>query len=208
MFFFESAADCCGICLTSITCKDEQHPSFINFITSFLNANSFRLNFVPIAPDFIFNCGGLSVAFLFVINWDCNDISSILIRYYDAPSPSDKRLRSMSKIQSFLNEHPEYAGVTVSQFSFQTPAPMEENYVRKRRASSAASHEMSGTLMPDHLEDLHFGEGQNFVSDVEAEKLLKLEICNKIVMQIEEFGHDPKVNEDELWDEGLGVKQK
>ena len=30
--------------------RDEQHPSFINFIASFLSANSFRLNFVPIAP--------------------------------------------------------------------------------------------------------------------------------------------------------------
>ncbi|KAL2516438.1 protein PARTING DANCERS [Forsythia ovata] len=72
--------NCCGVCLTSITWKDEQHPSFINFISSFLNANSFRLNFVPIAPDFIFNCGGLSVAFLFVTNWDCNDTSSIFNR--------------------------------------------------------------------------------------------------------------------------------
>ncbi|KAL2516381.1 Uncharacterized protein Fot_30352 [Forsythia ovata] len=83
MFSFESAADCCGVCLTSITWKDEQHPSFINFISSFLNANSFRLNFVPIAPDFIFNCGGLSVAFLFVTNWDCNDTSSIFNRLND-----------------------------------------------------------------------------------------------------------------------------
>ncbi|CAA2988699.1 Hypothetical predicted protein [Olea europaea subsp. europaea] len=64
----------------SITWKDEQHPSFINFISSFLNAYSFRLNFVPIAPDFIFNCGGLSVAFLFVTNWDCNDTSSTFSR--------------------------------------------------------------------------------------------------------------------------------
>ncbi|KAL2530109.1 Uncharacterized protein Fot_22710 [Forsythia ovata] len=72
---------------------------------------------------------------------------------------------------------------------------MEENYVQKRRASFAALHEMSGALMPDaaipiswiapdHLEDLHFGEGQNFVSDVEAEKLLKLE------MFLDELGWD------------------
>ncbi|KAJ8747267.1 hypothetical protein K2173_012918 [Erythroxylum novogranatense] len=47
------------------------HTSFINFISSFLAANSFRLNFVPIAPDCIFNCGGSSVAFIFVTKWDC-----------------------------------------------------------------------------------------------------------------------------------------
>ncbi|KAK1584153.1 hypothetical protein Q3G72_030299 [Acer saccharum] len=39
--------------------RDEQHPSFIDFISSFLTANSFRLNFILIAPDLIFNCGGL-----------------------------------------------------------------------------------------------------------------------------------------------------
>ncbi|KAK1580999.1 hypothetical protein Q3G72_002179 [Acer saccharum] len=37
--------------------RDEQHSSFINFISSFLTANSFHLNFVLIAPDLIFNCG-------------------------------------------------------------------------------------------------------------------------------------------------------
>ncbi|KAF5942147.1 hypothetical protein HYC85_019789 [Camellia sinensis] len=69
-----------GVCMMSNTWKDEQHPPFINFISSFLSANSFRLNFVPIAPDFIFNCGGLSVAFMFVTNWDCNDSSPIFCR--------------------------------------------------------------------------------------------------------------------------------
>ncbi|KAL2512461.1 Methyl-CpG-binding domain-containing protein 2 [Abeliophyllum distichum] len=96
--------------------------------------------------------------------------------YYIAPS--GKRFRSISEVQSFLNEHPEYLGVTLSQFSFQTPAPMEENYVRKRRASSAASHE-SGTLMPvaaipiswiapDQLRDLHFCEEGNSTSPAES----------------------------------------
>ncbi|XP_057750765.1 protein PARTING DANCERS-like isoform X4 [Arachis stenosperma] len=40
----------------------------------------FAHNFVPIAPDFIFNCGGLSVAFVFVTNWDCNNVSLIFSR--------------------------------------------------------------------------------------------------------------------------------
>ncbi|KAM4075688.1 hypothetical protein ACJW30_12G006100, partial [Castanea mollissima] len=69
-----------GVCMMSTTWRDEQHPSFINFISSFLSANSFRLNFVPIAPDFIFNCGGLSVAFIFVTNLDCKCISPMFSR--------------------------------------------------------------------------------------------------------------------------------
>uniref|UniRef100_A0A7N0ZZ31 Uncharacterized protein n=1 Tax=Kalanchoe fedtschenkoi TaxID=63787 RepID=A0A7N0ZZ31_KALFE len=52
--------------------KEEQHPTFINFISSFLRANSLRLNFVSIAPDLIFNCGGVSVAFVFLTSCDSN----------------------------------------------------------------------------------------------------------------------------------------
>ncbi|KAI8573694.1 hypothetical protein RHMOL_Rhmol01G0297100 [Rhododendron molle] len=46
-----------------------------------------------------------------------------LYRYYIAPS--GKRLRSMVEIQRYLLQHPEYmeAGVTMSQFSYQTPKP-------------------------------------------------------------------------------------
>ncbi|KAL2982934.1 hypothetical protein AAZX31_12G014000 [Glycine max] len=69
-----------GVCLMRNAWKEDQHPSFINFISTFLSANSFRLNFVPIAPDFIFNCGGLSVAFIFVTNWDCNNVAPIFNR--------------------------------------------------------------------------------------------------------------------------------
>ncbi|KAH7851528.1 hypothetical protein Vadar_013004 [Vaccinium darrowii] len=65
--------------MMSNTWKEEQHPAFISFISSFLNANSFRLNFVPITPDFILNCGA-SVAFMFVTNWDCSDTSPIFGR--------------------------------------------------------------------------------------------------------------------------------
>ncbi|KAL5974201.1 Methyl-CpG-binding domain protein 2 [Asimina triloba] len=52
--------------------------------------------------------------------------------YYVAPS--GKRLRSMVEIEKYLCAHPEYiqAGVTMSQFSFQIPKPLQENYVRKR----------------------------------------------------------------------------
>ncbi|QHO55842.1 uncharacterized protein DS421_3g68600 [Arachis hypogaea] len=64
-----------GVCLMRNVWKGEQHPYVINFISTFLSANSFRLNF-----DFIFNCGGLSVAFVFVTNWDCNNVSLIFSR--------------------------------------------------------------------------------------------------------------------------------
>ncbi|KAL0314050.1 UNVERIFIED_CONTAM: protein PARTING DANCERS [Sesamum angustifolium] len=73
---FNLGVGCNGVCIMSTTWKDEQHPSFINFISSFLDANSYRFNFVPIAPDFIFNCGGLSVAFIFV-TWGFEDTASI-----------------------------------------------------------------------------------------------------------------------------------
>ncbi|KAJ8759525.1 hypothetical protein K2173_007142 [Erythroxylum novogranatense] len=69
-----------GVCMMNKQWRDEQHPSFINFISSFLAANSFRLNFVPIAPDCIFNCGGSSVAFIFVTKWDCANPIPIFTR--------------------------------------------------------------------------------------------------------------------------------
>ncbi|XP_027091582.1 protein PARTING DANCERS homolog [Coffea arabica] len=69
-----------GVCMMSTAWRDEQQPSFINFISCFLSANSFRLNIVPIAPDFIFNCGGLSIAFIFVTNWDSNLTASVFTR--------------------------------------------------------------------------------------------------------------------------------
>lgn len=45
---------CAGVCMMSSKWRDEQHPSFINFISSFLSANSFRLNFVLVAPVITF----------------------------------------------------------------------------------------------------------------------------------------------------------
>ncbi|CAI9785946.1 unnamed protein product [Fraxinus pennsylvanica] len=96
--------------------------------------------------------------------------------YYVAPS--GKRFRSMVQVQSYLSEHPEFPGVTTAQFSFQIPAPMEENYVRKRRACTTASHEMGDDEMPvdanpiswippDQIGDFHFG-GEGDSPDVET----------------------------------------
>lgn len=111
--------------------KEEQHPSFINFISTFLTANSFRLNFVPIAPvtpdsffshpslcfnalkfdsergiflqDFIFNCGGLSVAFVFVTKWDHTNVAPTFSR-------SRRQLQNLSfllrpQLLSYLELH-------------------------------------------------------------------------------------------------------
>ncbi|PIN03287.1 hypothetical protein CDL12_24192 [Handroanthus impetiginosus] len=65
--------------------------------------------------------------------------------YYVAPS--NQRLRSMVELDRYLSEHPKYReeGVTISQFSFQPPVPLDANYVAKRRALSASSHNMNST---------------------------------------------------------------
>ncbi|PON41127.1 Methyl-CpG DNA binding [Parasponia andersonii] len=68
--------------------------------------------------------------------------------YYVAPS--GKRLRSMVEVQKYLLEHPEYTrdGVTMTQFSFQIPRPLQENYVRKRPARLPASCDDNRPLEP------------------------------------------------------------
>ncbi|CAN4096785.1 unnamed protein product [Withania somnifera] len=63
--------------------------------------------------------------------------------YYVAPS--GKRLRSMVEVEKYLQEHPEYVaqGVSMSQFSFQIPRPLQENYVKKRPYRPALAHDES-----------------------------------------------------------------
>ncbi|KAI3454761.1 hypothetical protein Pfo_011424 [Paulownia fortunei] len=52
--------------------------------------------------------------------------------YYVAPS--NKRFRSMVELSRYISEHPEYVqeGVSISQFSFQPPIPLDEKYIAKR----------------------------------------------------------------------------
>ncbi|KAI4331539.1 hypothetical protein MLD38_029724 [Melastoma candidum] len=69
-----------GVCMMNEAWKNEQQPSFISFISSFLRDNSFRINSVPINPDLIFNCGGLSAAFVFVTAWDAHNASAVFSR--------------------------------------------------------------------------------------------------------------------------------
>ncbi|KAJ8528395.1 hypothetical protein K7X08_022088 [Anisodus acutangulus] len=53
-------------------------------------------------------------------------------------TPSGKQLRSKVQIQKYLEQHPEYVaqGVKDTQFLFQIPRPLQQNYVKKRPAPS------------------------------------------------------------------------
>lgn len=58
-------------------------------------------------------------------------------------SPSGKRLRSKIEIERHLIENPEYErlGINSAKFSFKTPRPLQENYVRKKTPLSGRAHE-------------------------------------------------------------------
>ncbi|EOA17108.1 hypothetical protein CARUB_v10005368mg [Capsella rubella] len=62
-------------------------------------------------------------------------------------SPSGKKLRSTVEVQKYLNDNPEYTrqGVKISQFSFQIPKPLQDDYVRKRPARLMESSDNSNT---------------------------------------------------------------
>eukprot|EP00262_Sarcandra_glabra_P022128 TRINITY_DN966_c0_g1_i1.p1 TRINITY_DN966_c0_g1~~TRINITY_DN966_c0_g1_i1.p1 ORF type:complete len:351 (-),score=66.61 TRINITY_DN966_c0_g1_i1:204-1256(-) len=72
--------------------------------------------------------------------------------YYVAPS--GKKLRSMVEVQKFLLENPEHirAGVNMSQFSYQIPKPLQENYVRKRPARVMHPYDGTGIGMMNPIE--------------------------------------------------------
>lgn len=75
--------------------------------------------------------------------------------YYVAPS--GKKLRSMVEIQRYLNEHPKCVeeGVRLSQFSFQIPRPLQENYVRKRTARPPPPSD-GGSLNPSEVKAIEW----------------------------------------------------
>ncbi|CAL5005282.1 unnamed protein product [Urochloa decumbens] len=68
--------------------------------------------------------------------------------------PTGNMQRSLNDIEKYLGNHPEYVaqGVELSQFSFEMPAPLQKDYVRKRsqKRQSDAPH-TGGTelLQPD-----------------------------------------------------------
>ncbi|ONK82034.1 uncharacterized protein A4U43_C01F35450 [Asparagus officinalis] len=75
--------------------------------------------------------------------------------YYVAPS--GKKLRSMVEVQKHLLEHPEYneQGVKLSQFSFQIPRPLKDNYVRKRPTRVSNPDGGLGLSMPLEPEEVN-----------------------------------------------------
>ncbi|XP_038695005.1 methyl-CpG-binding domain-containing protein 2-like isoform X2 [Tripterygium wilfordii] len=79
-------------------------------------------------------------------------------------SPSGKKLRSTVEIQRYLMEHPEYMtdGVTLSRFSFQTPKPLQENYVRKRTTRVAASYDSTSLLESGEVSPLAWASPDGF----------------------------------------------
>lgn len=86
--------------------------------------------------------------------------------YYE--SPTGKKLRSSVEIQKYLLQHPEYmdAGVNMSQFSFVTPKPLQENYVRKRSDNYSKKHTAHLTDSADTPRLLAPGEEINSVACV------------------------------------------
>jgi len=58
-------------------------------------------------------------------------------------SPTARKLRSLVEVDRYLQENPEYGaqGVTLSQFSFQIPRPLRQNYVKKRPKNASPSDE-------------------------------------------------------------------
>ncbi|KAG1364534.1 methyl-CpG-binding domain-containing protein 2 [Cocos nucifera] len=66
-------------------------------------------------------------------------------------SPSGKKLRSMVEVEKYLKDHPE-DGVNKSQFSFQIPKPLHENYVRKRSSRATNPCDGAGLGLPRPLE--------------------------------------------------------
>ncbi|KAK6126622.1 hypothetical protein DH2020_039632 [Rehmannia glutinosa] len=98
--------------------------------------------------------------------------------YYVAPS--GKRLRSMVEIQRYLNEHPEYIqdGLSLSRFSFQTPKPLQENYVRKRPAhaipiNDAGDRGMPGSLLPSEGLSIGYSESPGLKPEIQSSKKKK-----------------------------------
>ncbi|XP_010445522.1 PREDICTED: uncharacterized protein LOC104728198 [Camelina sativa] len=65
-----------------------------------------------------------------------------------------KRGLSPSEVKKFLNDHPEYIreGANISQFSFQLPRPLADNYVKKRtrqvKPTAATENKLVALLSP------------------------------------------------------------
>ncbi|RVW75322.1 Methyl-CpG-binding domain-containing protein 2 [Vitis vinifera] len=107
-------------------------PSFTGYSTT--NAPSRVLPSVGLSLSNLVSGGLMCHVMIQLIFLKMEAGSGQLIKpnYCSAPG----RVATAAKDQRYLLEHPEYMvhGVTLSQFSFQIPKPLQENYVRKRPA--------------------------------------------------------------------------
>ncbi|KAK9053591.1 hypothetical protein SSX86_024665 [Deinandra increscens subsp. villosa] len=73
---------------------------------------------------------------------------------YFTPPTGGKTLRSITEVERYLIEHPECVeqGVTLAQFSFQVPKPLQEDYVRKRSSRVAALPDGNCMRMPESFQ--------------------------------------------------------
>ncbi|XP_058727553.1 protein PARTING DANCERS-like [Vicia villosa] len=156
-----------GVCLMRSSWKEDQHLSFIDFISTFLSANSFRLNFVPIAPDFIFNCGGLSVAFIFVTNWDCNNVAPIFNRVQQLKAQFSRfyvviTLPGKEEIDSFIDSYFKF-GMVIGKPTFIPVKDLEMGFEKMVKiAHSSGVYKQEGIEEKFKAERKKLVQGMNF----------------------------------------------
>lgn len=127
-------------------------------------------------------------------------------------TPSGKKLRSMPEIERFLSEHPEYAhqGVTLSQFSFVGPRPLDKDYCRKKN-ESLTSGEKSATSQkaPKSIpSDAHLGLAQPSFKVVSTKpKLEKLKFRKKPVSGVFPCGEPQGLHSEEQSSDLMAFQQ-
>ncbi|WOH03241.1 hypothetical protein DCAR_0522637 [Daucus carota subsp. sativus] len=99
-------------------------------------------------------------------------------------SPSGKKLRSTVEIQRYLLQHPDEAeGVALSRFSFQTPKPLQKNFVKKRTDHVASPDgRVNGTLESSQGSPMSW-------TRPEANAELQLEMVNYTAPVVEPTDH-------------------
>lgn len=68
-----------GVCLGNVHWKNS-NPSLAQLLESMLESSGYRLKFLSIAPDIIFNSMGVSVAFVLMTDWSSDTIATTLDR--------------------------------------------------------------------------------------------------------------------------------
>ncbi|XP_058757426.1 protein PARTING DANCERS-like isoform X3 [Vicia villosa] len=156
-----------GVCLMRSSWKEDQYSSFIDFISTFLSANSFRLNFVPIAPDFIFNCGGLSVAFIFVTNWDCNNVAPIFNKVQQLKAQFSRfyvviTLPGKEEMDSFIDSYFKF-GMVIGKPTFVPVKDLEMGFEKMVKiAHSSGVYKQEGIEEKFKAERRQLVQGMNF----------------------------------------------